>query len=85
MSNVKDLLGHELEPYSMAVEKEKIKELAIAIGDDNPITEGWETKAFTVSALTGEGVSHIWKVIQKYKQVTSRNGFFGKRRKRTND
>ncbi|WP_185152195.1 hypothetical protein [Peribacillus simplex] len=37
MSNVKDLLGHELEPYSMAVEKGKIKELAIAIGDDNPI------------------------------------------------
>lgn len=47
-----------------------------------PITEGWETKAFTVSALTGEGVSHIWKVIQKYKQVTSRNGFIGKRRKK---
>ncbi|USK76882.1 methylmalonyl Co-A mutase-associated GTPase MeaB [Peribacillus frigoritolerans] len=46
-----------------------------------PITKGWETKAFTVSALTGEGVSHIWKVIQKYKQVTSRNGFFGNRRK----
>ncbi|TKH09531.1 MaoC family dehydratase [Peribacillus simplex] len=31
------LLGHELEPYSMAVEIGKIKELAIAIGDDNPI------------------------------------------------
>ncbi|MGG3911786.1 methylmalonyl Co-A mutase-associated GTPase MeaB [Peribacillus simplex] len=46
-----------------------------------PITEGWETKAFTVSALTDEGVSHIWKVIQEYKQVTSRTGFFGKRRK----
>ncbi|GAA1376037.1 methylmalonyl Co-A mutase-associated GTPase MeaB [Peribacillus frigoritolerans] len=46
-----------------------------------PITKGWETKAFTVSALTGEGVSQIWKVIQKYKQVTSRNGFFGIRRK----
>lgn len=46
-----------------------------------PITKGWETKAFTVSALTGEGVSHIWKVIQKYKQVTSRNEFFGIRRK----
>lgn len=37
MSDVKDLLGLELEPYSMAVEKGKIKELAIAIGDDNPI------------------------------------------------
>ena len=37
MSDVKNLLGLELEPYSMAVEKGKIKELAIAIGDDNPI------------------------------------------------
>lgn len=37
MSNVQDLLGLELEPYSMAVEKGKIKELAIAIGDENPI------------------------------------------------
>ncbi|WP_185148041.1 MaoC family dehydratase N-terminal domain-containing protein [Peribacillus simplex] len=34
---MKDLLGHELEPYSMEVEKGKIKELAIAIVDDNPI------------------------------------------------
>jgi acyl dehydratase len=37
LSNVKDLLGLELEPYSMAVEKGKIKELALAIGDNNPI------------------------------------------------
>ncbi|MBT2737289.1 MaoC family dehydratase N-terminal domain-containing protein [Bacillus sp. ISL-7] len=37
MSDVKDLLGYELEPYSMVVEKGKIKELAIAIGDDNPV------------------------------------------------
>jgi len=37
LSNVNDLLGYELEPYCMAVEKGKIKELAIAIGDDNPV------------------------------------------------
>ncbi|MFJ7308861.1 methylmalonyl Co-A mutase-associated GTPase MeaB [Peribacillus frigoritolerans] len=46
-----------------------------------PATEGWETKAFTVSALTGEGVPHIWNVINKYKDVTSWNGVFKKRRK----
>jgi LAO/AO transport system kinase len=46
-----------------------------------PVTEGWETKAFTVSALTGEGVPHIWDVIKKYKDVTTRNGIFEKRRK----
>jgi hypothetical protein len=33
LSNVKDLLGHELEPYSMAVEKGKIKELADVLGE----------------------------------------------------
>ncbi|MFS0553826.1 MaoC family dehydratase N-terminal domain-containing protein [Brevibacillus sp. 179-C9.3 HS] len=37
MSNVKELIGLEFEPYSMAVEKGKIKELALALGDDNPI------------------------------------------------
>lgn len=37
LANVKDLLGLELEPYSMSVEKGKIKELAIAIGEDNLI------------------------------------------------
>jgi hypothetical protein len=34
LPNMKDLLGHELEPCGMAMEKGKIKELAIAIGDD---------------------------------------------------
>jgi LAO/AO transport system kinase len=46
-----------------------------------PATEGWETKAFTVSALTGKGVPHIWEITKKYKEVTSRTGVFEKRRK----
>ncbi|MGE6718022.1 FAS1-like dehydratase domain-containing protein [Peribacillus frigoritolerans] len=33
---MKDLLVHELEPYSVTVGKGKIKVLMIAIGDDNP-------------------------------------------------
>jgi acyl dehydratase len=37
LSNVKELIGLEFTPYSMAVEKGKIKELARALGDDNPI------------------------------------------------
>ncbi|MFA1710101.1 MaoC family dehydratase N-terminal domain-containing protein [Peribacillus frigoritolerans] len=37
LSNVKDLIGLEFRPYSFGVEKGKIKELAAAIGDDNPI------------------------------------------------
>jgi LAO/AO transport system kinase len=46
-----------------------------------PITDGWETKAFTVSALTGEGISHIWEVIEKYKEITIRTGIFETKRK----
>ncbi|WP_414853143.1 MaoC family dehydratase N-terminal domain-containing protein [Brevibacillus sp. IT-7CA2] len=34
---MKDLIGLEFAPYGMAVEKGKIKELALALGDDNPI------------------------------------------------
>ncbi|WP_017726855.1 methylmalonyl Co-A mutase-associated GTPase MeaB [Halalkalibacterium ligniniphilum] len=44
-------------------------------------TEGWETKAFTVSALTGEGVPEIWKVIQRFLALGKEHGFFEQRRK----
>jgi acyl dehydratase len=37
LSNVKELIGLEFEPYSLEVEKGKIKELATALGDYNPI------------------------------------------------
>ncbi|PFH87753.1 hypothetical protein COI44_09090 [Bacillus sp. AFS088145] len=37
MSNVKELIGLEFEPYSLEVEKGKIKELATALDDHNPI------------------------------------------------
>ncbi|MDV2684963.1 methylmalonyl Co-A mutase-associated GTPase MeaB [Alkalihalophilus lindianensis] len=45
-----------------------------------PITEGWSTKAYTVSALTGEGVDHIWSVIQDHKEHMQQNNIFHKRR-----
>ncbi|MBX9973610.1 MaoC family dehydratase N-terminal domain-containing protein [Cytobacillus firmus] len=37
MSAVKDLIGLELAPYTYSVEKGKIRELVLAIGDPNPI------------------------------------------------
>lgn len=46
-----------------------------------PATPGWETKAYTVSALTGEGVANIWDVINKYKEMTKQSGIFTSRRK----
>ncbi|OLS39576.1 ATPase/protein kinase [Alkalihalophilus pseudofirmus] len=45
-----------------------------------PITEGWATKAYTVSALTGEGVDHIWSVIEEHKEHMEENDLFLKRR-----
>lgn len=46
-----------------------------------PATPGWQTKAYTVSALTGEGVENIWDVIQEYKEKTIASGIFHERRK----
>jgi len=34
---IQDLIGRELPPFEMPIEKGKIKEFAEAIGDDNPI------------------------------------------------
>ncbi len=45
-----------------------------------PSTPGWKSQAFTCSALTGQGLPEIWKIIRKFKEVTSKNGFFDKRR-----
>ncbi|SDI67603.1 methylmalonyl Co-A mutase-associated GTPase MeaB [Alteribacillus bidgolensis] len=45
-----------------------------------PATPGWETKAYTVSALTGEGVPHIWEIIKGYEEKMKESGFFQERR-----
>ncbi|WP_240374798.1 methylmalonyl Co-A mutase-associated GTPase MeaB [Bacillus piscicola] len=45
-----------------------------------PATPGWETQAYTVSALTGEGVPDIWEVIQNYEKKMKESGFFSERR-----
>ncbi len=46
-----------------------------------PATEGWQTKAHTVSALTGLGIPEIWKTINKFIALTKNSGIFEKRRK----
>ena len=47
-----------------------------------PATEGWYTKAYTCSALTGEGIDAIWKVISEFRQQVTESGVFDKRRQR---
>ncbi|MBI9030719.1 methylmalonyl Co-A mutase-associated GTPase MeaB [bacterium] len=45
-----------------------------------PSTPGWHSRAFTCSALTGEGLEDVWKIIMKFKEITNNNGCFAKRR-----
>jgi len=46
-----------------------------------PATPGWVTKAFTCSALSGEGVAEVWQVVEKFAEVTRASGAFDKRRR----
>ncbi|MGE7185563.1 methylmalonyl Co-A mutase-associated GTPase MeaB [Peribacillus sp. NPDC006672] len=47
-----------------------------------PATEGWETKAFAVSALTGAGLDEIWSIIELFHKKTNESGIFNKRRQK---
>jgi LAO/AO transport system kinase len=46
-----------------------------------PATEGWETKAYACSSLTGEGIPELWEVIQNFKANTMTSGVFQNRRR----
>jgi LAO/AO transport system kinase len=45
-----------------------------------PATKGWQTKAFTCSALHGTGLEALWSVIQKFKEKGEESGVFTERR-----
>ncbi len=46
-----------------------------------PATKGWQTKAYTCSSLTGEGINVIWDVVGDFCKETRASGVFGERRK----
>jgi LAO/AO transport system kinase len=46
-----------------------------------PVTEGWQPKAITVSALRDKGIDSVWKIIKSFKKTTKENGAFEKRRR----
>jgi LAO/AO transport system kinase len=46
-----------------------------------PATEGWETKAYTCSAATGNGIGEIWAVVIEFLKNAKSSGAFGERRK----
>ncbi|MEL7832942.1 methylmalonyl Co-A mutase-associated GTPase MeaB [Fodinibius sp. Rm-B-1B1-1] len=43
---------------------------------------GWSPKVTTCSALTEKGIPDIWEMIQKYMQLTKKNGYFQDNRNR---
>lgn len=45
-----------------------------------PATEGWETRAVTLSAHSGEGIAEIWRVIAAFRQLTTASGVLARRR-----
>lgn len=46
-----------------------------------PATEGWQTRAYTCSALSGKGIADIWSVITEFQEKMKKSGVFGQRRK----
>jgi LAO/AO transport system kinase len=50
----------------------------------NPFTEGWKTKAYMASAMTGEGIEKIWEVIRNFEETTRASGVFDRRRQEQN-
>lgn len=57
------------------------KEFAMALKYLAPATRGWETRAFTCSALTGEGIPETWELIKNFEKQTKNSGVFEERRK----
>lgn len=47
----------------------------------NPATADWQTRAYTCSALTGEGIPELWSVIVDFQQHTQQSGVFAERRR----
>jgi len=47
-----------------------------------PATEGWQTRAFAGSALTGEGIPEIWQVVLRFQEKTTASHAFQERRQR---
>ena len=47
-----------------------------------PATEGWETKAYAFSALTGDGIDDVWNVIERFTLNVKASGVFGERRRK---
>lgn len=46
-----------------------------------PATEGWLTKSHTCSAVTGEGIPELWRMVNRFQEITAASGIFERRRR----
>jgi len=46
-----------------------------------PATEGWQSRAFTCSAVTGEGVADLWRVVEAFRAQATASGVLEARRR----
>jgi len=47
-----------------------------------PATDGWTTRAYTCSAINGEGIKDIWDVICRFQEGAKKSGLFHRQRER---
>ncbi|MFA8298699.1 MAG: methylmalonyl Co-A mutase-associated GTPase MeaB [Hyphomicrobiales bacterium] len=45
-----------------------------------PTESGWSPKVDTCSAMKMDRIANVWKIISEYKELTTENGYFNKRR-----
>ncbi len=55
-------------------------EYSLALKYLQPATRGWVTNSHKCSSLTGEGIPELWKMIEKFRELTVKSGEFQKRR-----
>jgi LAO/AO transport system kinase len=46
-----------------------------------PATEGWQTRAYTCSSITGAGIADIWNTIETFRRKTTESGALVSRRR----
>ncbi|MCU0372720.1 MAG: hypothetical protein MUE56_05705, partial [Ignavibacteria bacterium] len=62
-------------------EDSSCNDISLALHYIQPSTKGWNTTAGICSALTGEGIPGIWEQVNKFMEITGKNGIFEERRK----
>jgi len=75
------VLIHKADGQNRAVAELSRGEYERALHYLRPATEGWRTRAFTASALSGEGIPELWRVVETFCRRTRESGAFARRRR----